>query len=300
MNLEQLRTFREVAVRGGFGRAAQSLFLTQSAVSMQIASLERELGVRLFERLGRHIALTHAGEVLLRYATHIMTLVDESVRAMEDIRGAGSGSLGVGASATVGNYVVPPIIARFRAQRPGVQFSLEIAPTPEIAWRLVSGDLDVGLVEEQCAAPELVQRPFLTDELVLILPTGHRWANRDAVEPQDLATEPFVSHQPGSIVRQIIERQLGERGVELRPVLEVASPEAIKCAIRAGLGISIVSAHAVRLELSMGCLRTVPLRGVRLESQFYVVMHHGKHISPGLRAFLAAVDTYVAPPLVES
>ena len=304
MNLEQLRTFREVAIRGGFGRAAQALYLTQSAVSMQIAALERELGVRLFERQGRHIALTEAGQVLLGYATHITTLTEECKRAIDQTR-PGVTSLVVGTSPTVGNYVLPDflgpeVLARFRAQHPGVRVALEVAPSPQIAWRLVTGSLDVGLVEGPVMAPELTQQPFLIDTLALIVPPGHRWVGRDGVDPQELAAEPFVVFERGSGVRQIVDARLGERGVHLRPVLEVASPETIKAAVRAGLGVSIVPTRTARLELTAGVLHAIPLRSISLEQQIRIVRRADRPASPALEDFLLLFDRQAAPSISQA
>ncbi|MBI4317803.1 MAG: LysR family transcriptional regulator [Chloroflexi bacterium] len=293
MNLEQLQSFRAVAELGGFSRAADSLFLAQSTVSMQIAALERELGVRLFERLGWRVLLTDAGEQFLRYAVRILTLVDDARQTMTDMRGIISGELVVGASHTVGNYVVPEIFGRFNTQYPGVRLVLEISRTPRTADRVLEGSLDVGLVEAPISSPDLIVRPFLTDELVLLVPPEHDWAKRGEIEPQELARARFIAREPDSITRRIVEERLGELGVELRPVLELGTPEAIRGAVRAGLGVGIVSRHLTKLALAAGVVAEVGIRGLSLQRDLNVVLHRDKHISRALAAFLELLGLHM-------
>lgn len=286
MNLEQLQSFRAVAEIGGFKRAADARFLAQSTISQQIAALERELGVRLFERLGWRIVLTDAGKEFLRNVIRILALVEDSRRAMEDIRGLASGNLIVGASHTVGNHLALGFFGRFNAEHPGVRLVLEIAPTPRTAERVIEGALDVGLVEAPVSSPELTVRPFMTDELVLIVPRGHRWVQQAEIDPEELAQERFIAREPGSISRRIVEEQLTSMGVEVRPVLELGTPEAIRGAVGAGLGVAIVSRHVVSLALAAGVVAEVNIRGLRLERDLYVILHREKHVSPVLSAFL--------------
>lgn len=286
MNFEQLQSFRAVAELAGFKRAADARFLAQSTISMQIAALERELGVRLFERLGWRVVLTDAGEEFLRHAIRILALVEDSRRAMEDIRGLASGVLIVGASHTVGNHFVPEFFGRFNAEHPGVRLVLEIARTPRTTERVIEGSLDVGLVEAPVSSPELSVREFMTDELVLIVPRAHRWVQQGEIDPDELAQERFIVREPGSISRRIVEERLRFLGVELRPALELGTPEAIRGAVGAGLGVAIVSRQVASMALAAGVVAEVRVRGLRLERDLYVILHREKHISPVLSAFL--------------
>lgn len=295
MNLEQLQSFRTVAQLGSFSRAGDHRFLAQSTISMQVKALERELGVRLFERLGRHVRLTDAGERFLRYAERILVLVEDSKWAMEDIRGLAGGQLTVGASNTIGNYLAPGLFGRFNAQHPRVRLVLEIAPTPRTAERVVEGSLDIGLVEAPVSSPELLVRPFLTDEQVLIVPRGHPWAERGEVGPEEIAGERFVAREPGSVTRRLLEERFAALGVELRPVLELGTPEAIRGAVSAGLGVSIGSRHAMSLALAAGTIAEVRMKGLSLERDLFVLLHKDKHISPALSAFLGLLGLGSAP-----
>ncbi len=286
MNFEQLRSFHAVATRGGFSRAAESLYLTQSTISMQVRALEKELGVRLFERLGRRVMLTAEGQSMLGYASRILSQAEAARREMAAFRGVETGELLVGASLTIGNYLLPELFGSFRRLHPGVRLVLDIAPTYRVAEQVASAALDLGLVEAEVSDQELETRPFRVDELVLIVPPGHRWAERGWVSVTDLPEEPFLEREPGSGTREIVQGRLAEQGVQVTPVLELGSPEALKSAVRAGMGVAIVSRATVDLELQVGVLRVVPVRGLRLTRPFLIVLHRGKHRSPVLSAFL--------------
>ncbi len=286
MNLEQLRSFRAVAEEGGFSRAAEALYLTQSTVSMQVASLERELGVKLFHRMGRRVVLTHAGESMLRYAVRILSQVEESRRTMASFRGLEAGELLVGASLTIGSYLVPELFGQFHRLHQGVRLLLDIAPTPRQVEQIVSGKMDLGLVEGPVSSPELVVEPFLTDQLALIVPPEHRWAARDSVAAEELEGEPFLEREPNSGTREIVQGRLSELGIDLNPVLEMGSPEALKRAVRAGLGVAIVSRATLELELRAGLLVALPVSGVDLTRPFHTVVHRDRYLSPPLAAFL--------------
>jgi DNA-binding transcriptional LysR family regulator len=286
MNLEQLRSFRAVAERGGFSRAATALFLSQSTVSMQIAALERELGVPLFERLGRRIVLTDAGREFLDYTASALATLEEAQRAMMEHRTLLAGRLLVGASHTVGNYVVPRLFGQYRARYPGVRLLVEISPTPRVVRRVAEGAVDLGLVEAPVGDPELLVRPFATDELVLIVPPNHRWVGR-TIAAQELAGEPFIAREPESVSRHLVEERLHTLGVELTPAMELGTPEAVREAVSVGLGVGIVSRHVAALALATGNIAEVGVDGLRAERHLRAVLHARKHVARSLAAFLA-------------
>jgi LysR family transcriptional regulator, transcriptional activator of the cysJI operon len=271
LKLEQLRSFREAASHGSFSKAAHSLFLTQSAISMQIGALERELGVRLFVRRGRQTALTDAGRVLLAYARQIVDLEEEAQRATGQLREDRVCNLSIGASRTIGYYILPDILRRLKKESPGAQVTLEIGTTAQIATLANSGAVDIGLVERPVVDVGLEQRTFSVEELVLIVPPDHRWARRDSVDPRELETEPFIAREVESHTRTLTEAALARLGIVLQPYLALRSPEGVKAAVRAGLGVSIASANAVRLELGSHLLQAVSLSGLRIERPFSTV-----------------------------
>ena len=298
MNFEQLRSFHAVARERGFSRAAEALYLSQSTISMQVAALEKELGVKLFQRLGRRVVLTDAGEVMLGYAFRILSLIDASRGAMMEFKGLSRGDLRVGASLTIGNYLIPKVLGDFRRRHPGVRVVLEIAPTERIAAATLAGNLDVGLVEAEVDDPDLNTSSFFADELVLIVAPHHPWAQREAVGVAELAMEPFIDREPGSGTREIVRQRLAERSVSIRPALEMGSPEAIKSAVRAGLGVAIVSRLTVELEVRNGLLIEVPLEGFYTTRRFLILQHRAMNASPSLKAFLEVLRdvSETAPP----
>ncbi|MHB1131065.1 MAG: LysR substrate-binding domain-containing protein [Chloroflexota bacterium] len=286
MNLEQLQTFCAVAEQGGFSRAAAARYLAQSTVSMQIAGLEKELGVRLFERLGWRVVLTDAGRDLLGRTTRILSEVEDARRAMAEHRGLVAGRLQIGASHTVGNYVVPNLFGQYNALYPGVRLVLEIATTPRVAERVAEGSLDLGLVEAPVEGSDLVTRPFQTDELVLLVPKTHPWVGLGAIDPAELATERFITREPDSVSRRIVRERLRALGVELQPTLEMGTPEAVREAVSAGLGVGIVSRHVASLALAAGVVAEVAVRGLRAERYLRAVLHSQKQVGLALAEFL--------------
>lgn len=287
MNLEQLRTFCEVVTLNGFGRAARSRFLTQSAVSLQIASLERELGARLFERQGRRIALTGPGLILFRYARRAIALVDEAARAVGEAEREGHASLAIGACPTIADCVLAPVLGRYHARHPAVRCSVEVASAEALARRVLADELDLALLEEPVEAPELTQYPFLVDRLVLIVPACHPWADREAVHAPEMSGEPYVAQEPGNPIRRVVEQRLEAAGVRLRPVLEIAGSEAVKRAVAAGLGVAVTSELAVRFEVATGTLRALHIRDVNLEREFLVLVRPEKRTLPLVADLLA-------------
>ncbi len=299
MNFEQLRSFQAVAREGGFSKASKALYLTQSTISMQVAALEKELGVKLFQRLGRRVVLTDAGEVMLGYTFRILSLFEASRRSMTDFRGLARGELRVGASLTIGNYLIPEVLGEFRRRHPGVRVVLEIAPTSHIAEDIGSGNLDAGLVEAEVDDPDLSVGSFFVDELVLIVGPQHAWTRRESVSIAELAAEPFIDREPGSGTREIVRQRLADKGVMIHPVLEMGSPEAIKSAVRAGLGVAIVSRLTAELELRNGLLAVVPLEGISMTRPFLLLRHRSVNPSPSLSAFLEALRDFAGPGFLE-
>ena len=286
MELRQLRAFEMVVACNSFSRAAEALNLTQPAVTAQIQSLERELGLKLLERLPRRVLLTQAGEALLPYARSLLNLEEEAERALAELKGMQAGCLRVGASPTIGTYLLPGMLGEFKRLYPGLRVIVEIEPTHRVAEALEVHALDLGLVEVSVSSDVLLAEPFLTDELVLVVPVGHPWAGRQAIRPEELAGQPLVTREPASGTRQLVEERLWALGVELTPSIELGSIEAIKKAVAAGLGFSFVSRQAILWEEKLGILAVVPVEGLNLQRPFYCLRHRRRHPSPAQAVFL--------------
>ena len=285
LDLHKLRLFAAVAEQEHYSRAAEALGISQPALSVHVRDLERYLGVALFERSGRNVRLTDAGRLVQGYARRILALTVELDEAIDDLRGLRAGQLRIGASTTVGEYLLPATLGAFRRRYPGIGVAVEIANTARIIDRLRHGELHLGLVGEPLADPELEMTPYRDDELVLIVPPGHRWAGR-AVKLEELASEPLITREAGSATRAVAEAVLAAAEFQPRASLELGGTEALKGAVAAGLGVAFVSACAVERELAMGHLAKAAVAGLTIRRQFQIVRRRGHRLTAAETAFL--------------
>lgn len=287
MTWTQLKTFRVVALRQSFTRAAEELHMSQPAVSAQIQVLEKYCGVKLFARLGKKVALTEAGEILFSYAERILNLTDEAKQAIDELKGLKRGRLRIGASFLVGVYIMPQILGRFKTRYPDVEVSLQMRQAQAVVKMVLSNAVDLGVVGAAVEDPRLVVKPLLSDELLAIVPADHPWAGRKAVRPEELKQQPFILSEQGSATRKIVEEQLGQVGVNPEVAMELGNIEAVKKAVEAGLGISIMSRCAASGEVEAGRLRFLRVLEVNLRRDVNLVYHKDKHFSSALGAFWA-------------
>ncbi|MBI3947628.1 MAG: LysR family transcriptional regulator [Armatimonadetes bacterium] len=287
MTLQQLRVFQAVARRGSYSRAAEELRISQPGVSAHVKELERQIGVELLEQMGRKVYLTEGGRILLSHADVLLMAASEARSAMEEFRGMERGRVVVAASTTPGTFVLPPVLGRLKQRYPGVDLFLRIADTEQVVRWLLANESDFGVLGEPCAPPELVVRPLATDTLVLVVRPGHPFADREAVRGDDLAAESLILREPGSSTRAITESSLRSAGISYRVAMELGCTEAIKQAIRAGLGIGILSRLTVADELARGVLKEVTIEGVRIQRQFGLAYHRRKHLTAAARALMS-------------
>jgi DNA-binding transcriptional LysR family regulator len=285
MNLNQLLIFHKVAEEGSISRAAESLFISQPAVSKQLAEFEQSFGARLCDRLPRGIRLTEAGRVLYDYSRQIFSLEKEAERALSDLEGLQRGHLSLGASTTIGVYLLPGIMTAFRNRYPGIELHLEIGNTERIQRLLLESAIDVGFTEGFVASPDLVSEVFLEDELVVIASPQNPLLSEAPVTLDRLRSEPFVIREKGSGMQAVIDRALHERNVEIQPAMTLGSTEAIKRAVTMGAGIAIVSRLTLGLERQAGKLAVVPVRDFSWPRSLHRVQLRGRHESPAVRAF---------------
>lgn len=287
ITLHQLRTFRAVADHLSFSAAATNLHLSQPSVSYQVKELEEALGVDLLDRQGKRVRLTEAGEILYDYARRVLNLVDEAAVAIEQLRGLERGSLRVGASTTVGIYVVPIALGAFKKRNPALHVSLEIGSRERLQAGVLNGELDVAILSPPVKDPELECLPFMDDELVLVVPAGHRLAGQDSVTLADFAGELFLMREPASDTRQKVEDAARRAGVRLQVAMELGSNGAIKHAVEAGLGVAVLSRHAVTLERSSGDLVVVDVAGFPIRRPWCVAHLRRRRQAAQVGAFVA-------------
>lgn len=299
MNRNHLALFRAVAEAGGFSRAADIVHVSQPAISMQVAELEEALGTPLFDRLPRGVRLTEAGKTLLGYAQRIALLEGEAERAMRELRGLERGRLTLGASTTIGSYLLPALLGDFRRRHPAVELQLDIANTDEIKTSLVDGTLDLGLTEGTPPEdPSLTARVFYEDELIVIAPANHPFATptltkgrRKPITVGQLCAQPLILREPGSGTRAVMDQALSACGAPgVIATLTLNSTEAIKRAVSAGLGLAVVSRLCVALELTGGLLVEVPVRELKLRRPLYELTLRGRQASASVQSFVALLN----------
>lgn len=286
---DSLKVFITVADKKNFSKAAKSLNLTQPAISFQIQTLEQYYQTKLFDRVNRHVKLTEAGELLLEYALSMSDLQSELERKMQQLTGHVKGYLTIGASRTVGEYVLPYVICKFKDDYPDVDVSLEIYNTKQVEDNVLNKYLDIGLVESEIKHTELFFQDILSDELVLVVPANHRWAEKAEVDIQDLKAEPFIIREPGSGSRLVFEQALidAELDVEdLNIIMEIGNITSIKSAIINGLGVSIMSKWAVRDLEAAGLASTVRIKNLKLRRPFSIILNQSNFESEACSKFI--------------
>lgn len=286
ITLHQLRTFRAVADHLGFSAAAAELRMSQPSVSYQVKELEQVLGVTLLDRQGKRVRPTQAGSILYDYARKILNLVDEAALAIEELRGLERGNFRVGASTTVGIYVIPTALGAFKKLHPELQLSLEIGSREQLQARVLGGELDVAVLSPPTNDDELESLPFMEDELVMVVPSGHRLAGRRGLALSDFEGEPFLMREPASDTRQKVEELANQVGVRLNVTMELGSNGAIKHAVEGGLGVAVLSRYAVTLERSAGGLVVVDVEGFPIHRPWSVVYLRRRRVPPPIAAFL--------------
>ena len=294
MDLRRLEIFLKVAELGSFSRAADALFLTQPTVSEHVRALEDELGVQLLDRLGRGTTPTKAGTLLLGYARRLLALSREARQAIEQFQGRVSGELVLGGSNIPGEYVLPALIGAFRLKYPDVSLSLRIGASRDVQEWVEQGHVEIGVVGAVPSSRALESRPLMDDDLVLAVPPEHPWVSRKTVSVDDVKGEPLILRERGSGSRETLESALKELGTGLEAfhvIGEIASTQAVKQAIRAGLGLSFVSRLAVEDECRARLLACVKVRDLNVTRAFHVVTHRDRSRSPLAQAFLAFVES---------
>lgn len=287
MNFYRLRVFYTVARHLSFSRAAEALYTSQPNVSSHIAKLEAELGIQLFHRGGTRVTLTDPGRTVYDYAQRVFELTEGLQRALEELKGLEQGYLRLAAASTAGLYLLPPMVASFQEEHPGLEVTLQLVNTQGVVKRVLDNQADLGFIEATVTAPRLQIQPYLTDELVLIAAPGHTLCGASTVLPSDLAGETLVLREEGSGTRQVVEETLARWEIEPRRVLVINGCEGVKRVVAAGLGVSFVSRRAVALEVAQGLVQVLGGEALRIPRTIAVVAHKDLRPSAAALAFLA-------------
>jgi DNA-binding transcriptional LysR family regulator len=289
MNLQHLRYFLAVARTGGFTRAAREMHVTQPTVSSGVSELERSLGVKLFNRDSRHVALTTDGRLLLSYAIQVEDLLEEAGERLErrDLEPGEGFQFGAIDAAVI--YLLPEILKEYMRSYPGVALKTQVAPSRYLVEDLLMNRSEFALIHLPYSHPKIETVPIYRDEMPLVVGSGHRFAHRDEVDLAAVVEEPLILFHADSVSRKVVDEKLAEAGLELGAVMELRSPEAMRKLVEAGVGISFLPQLTVRESLASGALKTVGVRGVAFEREIGVAWRRGRYFGQAVRLLLEAV-----------
>ena len=289
MDTRQLQAFCEVVERRSFSQAAERLGVTQPAVSLQVRSLEKRLGTRLLDRSGRRVEPTEAGHRLYRAAQRMLALEGQLFEELAGDDGVLRGELVLGASTGPGGTVVPVLLGEFQREHPEVSVALSISDTNRVIEQVADRELELGIVG---AAPKhrgVVFEPFFRDEVILVVPPGHRFAG-EQISLEALRGEPLILMQEGAGVRQVIEDELRRGPIRLRDLdvrLELGLQESVKSAVVAGYGVTFISRSGVEAELAAGTLAAARVKGLEPAREISLVRPSGRSPTRTAEAFVA-------------
>lgn len=293
MELMQLQMLVAVAEEGNLPRAAERVHRTAPALSIAISKLERELDVVLFDRSSnRDFRLTEAGEVLLDYARRLVSLKNEALAAVEELRYVKGGHLRIGANESIGDYVLPQVTKAFQARHPGVKLAVTIGHSDALVSSLKRRELDIALVGYKPQSNELDVQPFMRDTLVAILKPGHRLAIQEVIRIEELAEESLIIEKAASSLREKITGAFEHFRIPLSPKVETETIESIKKMVENDMGVGIVPRICVKKEEVSGELIAKPIEEFRDERTLWAVRRRGAAPSPACQAFMKVIEPH--------
>ncbi|MBN2061129.1 MAG: LysR family transcriptional regulator [Deltaproteobacteria bacterium] len=291
-DLRQMEIFCKVVELKNFSKAAEAVFLAQASVSERISNLEKMVGVKLLDRLGKEVVPTRAGALFYKNAVRMLDMKRTAVLELENFMGVMHGEIDIGGSTIPGEYILPGLLAGFRRLYPEISVNLIVANTAEIRDRLMAGSLEIGIVGSiELHNKNLVHKELWQDELVLAVLEKHRWTRSGEITLEELSKEPFISRSPGSGTQRTLEDYLKRflpDGIEsLNVVASLGTSTAVKEGIKSGLGVSILSSKAVDTELRTGMLKIVKVKALPgLKRHFFLINDRRRTVSPLCQALM--------------
>ena len=304
--LDQLKILHAIANEGSFKKAAEKLYVSQPAVSLQIQNLEKQLNTPLFYRDKRKARLTETGQLLIKYCDRILSLCDETCRALDELHTLQSGSLIIGASQTTGTYLMPRLIGIFKQKYPQIAIELQVHSTRKISWGVANGNIDLAVVGGE--VPHELQKDlkitsYAEDELALILPLGHPFSSLEFIQKEDLYRIRFIALNTQSTIRTVIENTLAQQGIDsgyLKIEMELNSIEAIKNAVHSGLGAAFVSVSAITKELELDMLHWAKIEGLTIKRTLSILLNPKRYYSNATQIFKEEILEMLIAPTEEN
>lgn len=300
--LDQLKILQTISEEGSFKKAAEKLYISQPAVSLQIQNLEKQLNAPIFYRDKRKAYLTETGELLKKYCDRILNLCEETCRALDELQTFQSGTLRIGASQTTGTYLMPRLIGIFRHKYPHISVELQVHSTRQISWAVANGHIDLAIVggkvpEELSNTIEITS--YAEDELALILPVSHPFSSLEFIRKEDLYRLRFIALDTQSTIRNVIENTLTQNGIDssyFKIEMELNSIEAIKNAVQSGLGAAFVSVSAISKELDLEMLHWAKIEGITIKRTLSIITNPKRYNSSVTKLFKEELtEMFLAP-----
>ncbi len=288
MNKGNLEMFCRVIEEGSISQAARIGYVSQPAVTSQIRQLEKHYGAELFHRTSGKLSLTESGSALYPYAKEIIDCFKLSEEAVKSIANLEASTLNIGASLTIGEYLLPGILGDFQKDSKDLKFNLAIGNTPNIVAKLENRDIDLALVEGIVMHDDLHIEKFAEDELIMVIPRNHRWSDRNEINIEELPEEKMIWREENAGIRRIVEETLRENGVleKVKSHMELGSTQSIKSAVEAGMGISILPKLSVTRELELGVLKHVAVSDIRIIRDLWVVKIDSRFPKKSMNSFI--------------
>ena len=300
--LDQLKILHTISIEGSFKKAAEKLYISQPAVSLHIQNLEKQVNTPIFYRDKRKARLTETGKLLIKYCDRILSLCEETCRALDELHTLESGGLTIGASQTIGTYLMPRLIGIFKQKYPQISIELQVHSTRKISWGVANGNIDLAVVggevpQKLTKVLEIV--PYAEDELALILPLSHPLSSLESIQKEDLYRLRFIALNPQSTIRNVIENTLAQYGIDnryLKIEMELNSIEAIKNAVQSGLGAAFVSVSAISKELELNMLQWAKIEGITIKRTLSILLSPKRYYSTATQIFKEEIlEMLVAP-----
>ena len=288
MTIRNMQIFTEIYRQGSVTKAAEALHMTQPAVTRAIQDMERHYGVRLFERLHRGLSVTESGKALYVYALHITDTFDQLEKSLLDWDD--KGILRIGASITIGNFILPGVVERFQLEKPELRLHVLIQNGAHLQEALLNNEIDLALIEGEVRCKELVSKPFAHDRLVPILPPKHPLAGCVRVPLQRLTAERLLLREKGSAGRSLLDRVFEEKGLPVQPLWESVSTQALVRAVASGLGISILPEQFVQKDIQAGRVATCALDDAAFSRTFYMIWHREKFFTGSMNRLVTLCE----------
>jgi DNA-binding transcriptional LysR family regulator len=278
LTLRQLQCFSAVAKNLSYTKAAEELHLTQPAVSMQIRQLEQQAGLALTEQFGKQVHLTEAGSEVYRYARGILQQVKEMDDVLDKLKGFAGGRLKIAAISSA-NYFAPRLLGTFHQRFPDVSVSMDVTNQKAVLKQVIDNEVDMAIMGQPPGDSNVEAIPFMENPLIIVAPPEHRLATRKRIAQDELEKEVFLTREPGSGTRGAMERFFREQKLKLTTGMGMGSLSSIKQGVQAGLGLGLLPRGAVRVELQLGHLVELKVKGLPIRRHWYVVLHKGKRLS---------------------